>query len=147
MVHLPVQFEIDHLGIAVNSLSEGELPYLAMGLTAEGTEEVPREKVRVRMFELKNNARIELLEPTSPDSTIAKFLAKRGPGLHHICLRVSNIAAVLEQLKAKGIRLIHETPFAGAHNCMVAFVHPSSMGGVLVELSEKMAAQTSQREG
>ena len=130
------EFEFDHVGIAVKTLAEGEKLYKAMGFSEGHVEEVPREKVRVKMFELANNSRVELLEPTSSDSTVAKFLEKRGPGIHHICLRVQDVRAVLKRLKAAQIKLIHEEPFQGAHNCLVAFVHPSSAGGVLIELSQ-----------
>jgi len=84
---------------------------------------------------------IELLEPTSADSTVKKFLDKRGGGIHHICFRVKNIEKVLENLKSEGMRLIHEKPIAGAHNCKVAFIHPSSANGVLIELSEPKKAR------
>lgn len=130
------EFEFDHVGIAVKTLAEGEKLYKAMGFSEGHVEEVPREKVRVKMFELANNSRVELLEPTSSDSTVAKFLEKRGPGIHHICLRVQDVRSVLKRLKAAQIKLIHEEPFQGAHNCLVAFVHPSSAGGVLIELSQ-----------
>lgn len=138
MINLPVNFDFafDHVGIAVTSLSEGEKVYKAMGFIEGATEEVVREKVRVRMFELSNQSRIELLEPTSDESPVAKFLAKRGPGIHHICLRVKDVRATLKKLKLAGVRLIHEEPFTGAHNCEVAFIHPASAGGVLVELSQ-----------
>jgi methylmalonyl-CoA/ethylmalonyl-CoA epimerase len=142
---LPFDFEFDHVGIAVKSLQEGEKIYLAMGFQEAGIEEVAREKVRVKMFELGNSSRVELLEPTSPDSTIAQFLAKRGPGIHHICLRVRDIRAVLAKLKKGGFRLVHEEPFEGAHQCQVAFIHPSSAGGVLVELSQPKSQLTSAR--
>ncbi len=131
-------FQFDHVGIAVQSLAEGEKVYTAMGFVACGVEEVQSEKVRVKMFELGNESRIELLEPTSPESPVAKFLAKRGPGIHHICLRVADIRQALKTLKTAQVRLIHEEPFRGAHSCDVAFIHPSSAGGVLVELSQKM---------
>src|SRR5690606_23258155 len=113
-------------------LEESSKAYFSLGWKEAHTEEVPREKVRVRMFELQNNCRIELLEPTSEDSTIRKFLNNRGPGIHHFCLRVQDIDSVLRHVKAEGIRLIHETPFIGAHNCKVAFIHPKAMGGVLI---------------
>lgn len=129
-------YKLDHIGIAVKSLDEASQAYFSLGWTEAHTEAVPSEKVRVRMFELANNCRIELIEPTSSDSTIARFLEKRGPGIHHYCLSVNSIDEVLQKLKSEGIRLIHETPFQGAHNCRVAFIHPQSMGGVLVELSE-----------
>lgn len=136
---LPVNddFVFDHVGIAVTSLEEGEKIYLAMGFKVGATEVVASEKVRVRMFELGNSSRIELLEPTAPDSHVARFLAKRGPGIHHICLRVSNIRSTLKLLKKTDVRLINNEPFRGAHSCEVAFVHPSSAGGVLIELSEQ----------
>jgi methylmalonyl-CoA/ethylmalonyl-CoA epimerase len=131
-------YDLDHIGIAVNSLEEGKAFYGALGLGDMVIEMVESEKVKVGFFTLKNGSRIELLEPTSPDSTVAKFLAKRGPGIHHICLRVSQIRDVMKKLKAQGIRILSDEPSKGAHNCLVAFVHPQSAGGVLVELSEKM---------
>jgi methylmalonyl-CoA/ethylmalonyl-CoA epimerase len=82
---------------------------------------------------------LELLEPTAPDSPIAKALEKRGPGIHHLCLEVGDVRATLATLKAAGVRLVNEEPFDGAHGCLVAFVHPASTGGILVELSEKVA--------
>lgn len=131
-------FLLDHVGIAVSSLDEGEKIYRAMGFKAGVTEVVASEKVCVRMFELGNHSRIELLEPTAEDSPVARFLAKRGPGVHHICMRVEDIRSTLKLLKKSDVRLIHNEPFRGAHNCDVAFIHPSSAGGVLVELSEKV---------
>jgi methylmalonyl-CoA epimerase len=133
---LPIEFEFDHVGIAVHSLDEGEKFYRALGFSPAVSEEVKSEKVKVRMFEMANNSRIELLEPTSPDSTIAKFLEKRGPGIHHICLRVKDVRKALGRLRQAKYRLVHDEPFKGAHNCLVAFVHPASTGGVLIELSE-----------
>jgi methylmalonyl-CoA/ethylmalonyl-CoA epimerase len=84
------------------------------------------------------DSKLELLEPTSPDSAVAKFIEKRGEGIHHICLRVDNIEEHLENLKARGYRLINEAPVPGAHGCRVAFLHPSAGNGVLIELSEKI---------
>ena len=135
------ELEIDHIGIAVESLQLGKGFYEALGLGPMTVEEVPSQKVKVGFFELKNQANIELLEATSADSPIAKFIQKRGGGIHHICLRVKDISATLEVLKKKGTRLINEAPVEGAHNCLVAFVHPSSTGGVLVELSQKRSAK------
>jgi methylmalonyl-CoA/ethylmalonyl-CoA epimerase len=129
-------FEIDHIGIAVPSLKEGMEFYKKLGFTNISEEEVPQQKTRVGMLELKNNARIELLESMTQDGPIAKFLEKRGPGIHHICLRVQNIETLLLSLKNQGVRLIDEKAKPGAHNCMVAFVHPASTGGVLLELSQ-----------
>ena len=129
-------FELDHLGIAVNSLEDGFEFYQALGFSSMPTEVVPSEKVKVGFLNLGNHASIELLEGTDPESPIKKFIEKRGPGIHHICLRVQGIDRVVERLKAKGIRLINETPRPGAHGCRVVFIHPASTGGVLLELSE-----------
>ena len=141
----PIDFEFDHVGIAVRSLDEGEKFYRALGFVEGHVEEVAREKVRVKMFELGNNSRIELLEPTSSDSVVAQFIEKRGPGIHHICLRVRNIREALQKLKSAKIRLIHDEPFRGAHDCEVAFVHPAGAGGVLVELSQPPEKSKSSR--
>jgi methylmalonyl-CoA epimerase len=100
------------------------------------TEEVASQKVRVAMLPL-GECRVELLEPTSEDSPISKFLAKRGPGIHHIAVRVEDIRRSLADLKQKGARLIDEQPRTGAGGCLVAFIHPSSTGGVLLELVER----------
>jgi methylmalonyl-CoA epimerase len=131
-------YDLDHIGIAVASLEEGRTFYGALGFEKMETEIVASENVKVGFLTLKNGSRIELLEPTSEESPVAKFLKLRGPGIHHICLRVKDIRSVLKQLKAKGIRLINDEPKPGAHECLVAFVHPKSAGGVLVELSEKV---------
>jgi methylmalonyl-CoA epimerase len=130
-------FDLDHIGIAVRTLEEGKEFYEALALGEMVVETVASEKVKVGFFTLKNGSRIELLEPTSEDSPIAKFLTKRGPGIHHICLAVENIHQVMAKLKSQGIRILSEEPKKGAHDCLVAFVHPASAGGVLVELSEK----------
>lgn len=135
MNHNP--FVLDHIGIACESISGGAKFYQALGFNEMHIEDVPTEKVKVGMYELANQSRIELLEPLSPDSPIAKFLSKHGPGIHHICFRVKGIQRILDQLKSSGVRLIHEKPTPGAHGCMVAFIHPHSTGGVLIELSEK----------
>lgn len=129
-------FELNHIGIAVHSLEEGFKIYKSLGWKKYHTEVVTGEKVKVGFIEFENRVSIELLEPTSADSTVKKFLDKRGGGIHHICFRVKDIENVLSNLKKEGIRLIHETPISGAHNCRVAFIHPSSANGVLIELSE-----------
>jgi methylmalonyl-CoA/ethylmalonyl-CoA epimerase len=129
--------KIDHIGIATNGISDAASIYCgALGLSVGETEDVPSQKVRVAMLPL-GESRIELLEATSDDSPISKFLGKRGPGIHHIALRVENIGASLADLKAKGTRLIDEEPRVGAGGCLVAFIHPSSTGGVLIELVER----------
>ena len=128
--------KIDHIGIATNGIDDAARFYLeSLGLQIEHVEEVTSQKVRVAMLPL-GESRIELLEPTSDDSPISKFLAKRGPGIHHIAVRVQDIRASLAELKEKGARLIDEQPRTGAGGCLVAFIHPSSTGGVLLELVE-----------
>jgi methylmalonyl-CoA epimerase len=127
---------IDHLGIAVKSLSEARAFYEKLGLLVMPEETVEAEKVRVAMVPV-GESRIELLEPTTPDSTIAKFLEKRGPGLHHVALHVSNLAERVEELKAAGTRLINDEVEIGAGGHMYVFVHPASTGGVLLELVEE----------
>jgi methylmalonyl-CoA/ethylmalonyl-CoA epimerase len=139
--NLGFAFELDHIGVAVESLEAGAAFYQSLGLVPEGAqiefEEVPSERVRVGFLRLGNRANIELLEATSEDSPICKFLAKRGPGIHHICFRVADLDAVMARLKEKKVRLLNDEPKLGAHDCRVAFIHPSSAGGVLVELSQK----------
>ena len=127
--------QIDHLGIAVKSLADAKKFYETLGLEIMPEETVEGEKVRVAMVPI-GESRIELLEPTSPDSTIAKFLEKRGPGLHHVALQVTNLVERVEELKAAGARLINEEVKIGAGGHMYVFVHPSSTGGVLLELVE-----------
>jgi methylmalonyl-CoA epimerase len=130
--------KIDHIGIATNGIEETAKFYRdALGLAVAETEEVATQKVRVAMLPI-GESRIELLEPTSADSPISRFLEKRGPGLHHIAVLVDDIRAALDDLRAKGARLIDEEPRVGAGGCLVAFVHPSSTGGVLLELVQKM---------
>jgi methylmalonyl-CoA/ethylmalonyl-CoA epimerase len=103
----------------------------------EAPEEVPSQRVRAHFIPVGEST-LELLEATADDSPIAKFVAKRGPGLHHVCLRVDDIKAALAELKSRGVRLIDETPRPGAHQSLVAFLHPASTHGVLVELKEKL---------
>ncbi len=128
---------VEHLGVAVHSIEEASRLYRdVLGLPCDGIEEIPDQKVRVAFFSL-GEVRIELLEPTSEDSPIAKFLAKKGPGLHHIAYRVDDLPATLATLKSAGIRLIDETPRPGAHNMQIAFAHPKSTGGVLMEFCQQ----------
>jgi methylmalonyl-CoA/ethylmalonyl-CoA epimerase len=135
--------KLDHIGIATNGIEEAAAAYRdALGLQVTETEEVSGQQVRVAMLPI-GESRIELLEATSADSPISKFLARRGPGIHHIALRVEDIRARLADLKSKGARLIDEEPRTGAGGCLVAFIHPSSTGGVLIELVENVAAKTS----
>jgi methylmalonyl-CoA/ethylmalonyl-CoA epimerase len=128
--------KLDHIGIAVKSLEAARI-YESLGLRIEHVETVESQKVKTA-FLSAGDANLELLEPTSPDSPIAKFIEKRGEGIHHICLRVDDLEAHLARLKAEGYRLVNEAPVPGAHGCRVAFLHPSAGNGVLIELSEKI---------
>jgi methylmalonyl-CoA/ethylmalonyl-CoA epimerase len=129
-------FEIDHLGIAVKSLSQAKSFYETLGMTVMPEETVAHEKVRLAMVPV-GESRIELLEPLSDDSPIAKFIAKRGEGLHHVSLRVDDLASTVENLKQSGVRLINDQIQLGAGGHLYVFVHPSSAGGVLLELVEE----------
>ena len=131
---------LDHVGIAVADLDAALRFYRdALGLEVAPPEDVATQGVRVQFVGLgtdRSAAALELLEATSEDSPIARYLTKRGPGLHHVTLRVDDIHAALAQLKARGVRLIDEEPRLGAHGTLVAFIHPASAHGVLVELAE-----------
>lgn len=130
--------KIDHLGIAVRSLDESVKYYeTALGLKCEHREEVPSQKVRTAFFTV-GQTHIELLEPTSEESPIAKFLAKNGEGIHHVAFGTDDIDGQLQGAKSAGVQLIHEKPFDGAGGKLVAFLHPKSTHGVLTEFcSEK----------
>jgi len=128
-----VNFSIDHLGIAVKSLTAAKTFYERLGLSVSPEETVPEEKVRLVMVPV-GESRLELLEATSEDSTIAKFVAKRGEGLHHVCLRVPDLPAAVARLKKEGVRLVSEEIKTGAGGHQYVFVHPASAGGVLLEL-------------
>ena len=128
--------KIDHIGIAVKSISDALKVYeKTLGLAAATRDEVEDQGVRVAMLQIGESG-IELLEPTRPDSPIEKFLSKRGEGIHHIAVRVDNLEEALERIKASGARLIDSVPRRGAHQTRVAFIHPSSTHGVLLELVE-----------
>lgn len=126
-------FQIDHLGIAVKSLASAKALYEKLGLSISSEETVEHEQVKLVMVPV-GDSRLELLESTSPDSTIAKFIAKRGEGLHHVCLKVPDLAAAVARLKADGIHLVSEEIKVGAGGHRYIFVHPASTGGVLLEL-------------
>ena len=129
--------KINHLGIATNGIDEAlKFWQDALGLENIHTETIADQKVRVAMLPI-GDTRIELLEATSEDSPIAKFLEKRGGGIHHIAVEVENIEAALAKLKAQGARLIDEKPRIGAEGCLIAFVHPSAANGVLLELIQE----------
>ena len=129
-------FQIDHLGIAVKSLASAKAIYEKLGLSVSPEETVAQEQVRLVTVPV-GEARLELLEATSADSTIAKFIAKRGEGLHHVCLRVPDLAGAVERLSKDGVRLVSEEIKVGAGGHKYVFVHPSSTGGVLLELAQE----------
>jgi methylmalonyl-CoA/ethylmalonyl-CoA epimerase len=129
-------YEIAHIAVAVPNLEQMmEQLKSVLGHSGSPIEEVPEQKVKLRFSEI-GGVRFEFLEPTSKDSPISKFLEKRGSGIHHIAVYVNNLAAKLNELKSKGVALINETPQKGAEGCLVAFLHPKAIGGVLVELIE-----------
>jgi methylmalonyl-CoA/ethylmalonyl-CoA epimerase len=129
--------KIDHLGIAVNSIDEGKNFWTdVLGLSFEGSETVQEQKVTTAFFPV-GGSEVELLESTAPDGPIAKYLEKKGEGIQHVAFRVENIDEALIELKEKGIRLIDEKPRIGAGGARIAFLHPKSTNGVLVELCER----------
>lgn len=128
-------FSIDHLGIAVKSLAAAKSIYEKLGMSVSPEEVVEAEQVRLAMVPV-GESRLELLEPTSDTSAIAKFIVKRGEGLHHVSLRVPNLSATVERLKKDGVRLVSDEIKIGAGGHRYVFVHPSSAGGVLLELVE-----------
>ncbi len=128
---------VDHIGIAVKNLDESLKFYTeALGLKVEGVEEIADQKVRVAFLPL-GDMEVELIESTSPDGPVAKFIESRGEGLQHIAYRVENVEEALKELKEKGVRLIDEKPRYGAGNARIAFIHPKATNGVLVEISER----------
>ncbi len=129
-------FTIDHLGVAVKSLDAAKKMYESLGMLVLPEEVVEAEKVRLAMVPL-GESRIELLEATSQESPIARFIAKRGEGLHHVSLRVDDLSAAVEKLKKNGVRLISDEIKVGAGGHLYVFIHPSSTGGVLLELTEE----------
>jgi methylmalonyl-CoA epimerase len=127
---------LDHIGVAVRDLEQRLAPYRdVLGLSGIYVEEVPTEQARVGFVPL-GESELELLEPTSAEGVLARFMDKRGEGIHHIALAVDDCQATLDRLKAAGIRLVDETPRPGSRGTKVAFIHPSAMGGVLIELVE-----------
>jgi len=127
--------KIDHLGIAVPSLDDAIRAYQALGFTVEAVHEVPTEKLRAALLPI-GESHLELLQPTDPSSSVAKFLEKRS-GLHHICVLVEDLDQALAEMKSQGVPLIDQTPRLGAGGTKVAFVHPKATGGVLLELKQR----------
>ena len=132
---------LDHVGIAVDDLDAALAFYTeALGLEVDATEDVPSQGVRAHFVRV-GSASLELLEATTEESPIRRFVSRRGAGIHHITLRVDDIAAALARLKARGVRLVDETPREGAEGALVAFVHPAGAHGVLVELKQERSAR------
>ncbi|CAM1377694.1 methylmalonyl-CoA epimerase, partial [Fretibacterium fastidiosum] len=130
---------IDHIGVAVKSIDAAlEFWEGTLGVACHGVEEVAEQKVKTAFLPLKDSE-VELLEPTAEDSPVAKFIAKKGEGMHHMALRVDDLEAALAELKAKGVRLIDEKPRRGAGGALIAFIHPAATGGVLLELCQRQA--------
>jgi len=138
--------KIDHLGIAVKSL-DAAIPYYekVLGLVCEGREEVASQQVRTAFFQV-GEVHLELLEPTSPDSPVAKFLESKGEGIHHLAFRVDDIEGQLKTASNGGVRLIHEVPFEGAADKWVAFLHPKSTFGVLTEFCQPNKSDSTTQE-
>jgi methylmalonyl-CoA epimerase len=133
--------KVDHIAIAVKSVDEAaEFYEQQLGLKVSTREAIPASKVRVGFISV-GDIRLELVEPDSSDSPIAKFLETKGPGLHHVCFETDDVAAELERLKSAGVRLIDQSPRPGAHGTMIAFIHPGAAGGVLIELVEKLKVE------
>jgi len=128
--------KISHIGIAVKSIEETAKFYRKLGLEIESIEVVESQKVRVAFISL-GDVRIELLEPTSENSTVAKYIEKRGEGIHHLALATDNLVSKLSEVEEKGIQLIDKKPRPGAHNASIAFLHPKSTHGILLELCEE----------
>lgn len=131
-----IAYKIDHLGVAVASIDEALAVYRALGLSEERREPVPTQKVTAAFLPVGDSS-IELLEPTAEDSPIARFLSRRGEGIHHVCFAVEDLDGALADLAARGFRLIHPNPVPGADGKRVAFLHPEAGHGVLIELSER----------
>ena len=130
--------KLDHIGLATRELEEGLALWRdTLGLKVETTEEIQEQGVRVAMLPI-GDTHVELLEPLSPESPVGKFLSKRGPGIHHLAVEVEDIHASLADLKKRGARLIDETPRTGARGCLVAFVHPATTNGILLELVQHL---------
>ncbi len=128
---------VDHIGVAVPSIDEAlKFWQETLGVECHGVEVVADQKVKTAFLPIKDSE-IELLEPTADDSPVAKYMEKKGPGIHHLAIRVENLEAALEELKAKGVKLIDEKPRKGAGGAMIAFLHPKATGGVLLELCQR----------
>jgi len=128
--------KLDHIGIAVEDIEKAVEAYERLGFTVESVDEMPGFGVRVAFLPMESG-NVELVQPVKDDSTMAKYLEKKGEGIHHLCFEVHDIQAELARLEAAGVELVDKVPRQGAHGTLVAFLHPKSTGGVLIELAEK----------
>ncbi len=128
--------KLDHIGIAVEDIEKAVEAYENLGFTVEAIEDVPGFGVKVAFLPMESGS-VELVQPVAEDSAMAKFLAKKGQGIHHLCFEVEDIRAELARLAAAGVQLVDSEPREGAHGTLVAFLHPKSTGGVLIELAQK----------
>ena len=133
--------KLDHIGIAVEDLDSAIETYKTLGFTVESVEDVPGFGVKVAFLPMESGS-VELVQPVTDDSAIAKFIEKKGQGIHHLCFEVEDIRAELARLEAAGVQLVDKEPRQGAHGTLVAFLHPKSTGGVLIELAQKGASDT-----
>jgi methylmalonyl-CoA/ethylmalonyl-CoA epimerase len=141
------QPQLDHIGIAVNSIEDALVLYRQiLGIELGPREQIPSQKVEVQFLET-GQTRTELLEPTSEDSPIANFIEKRGPGLHHMAYKVDNLQRTMDDLKDAGSRLIYPEPRPGSHGTRINFIHPAATGGILIELVEYPAKEAGQASG
>ncbi|MGI4993162.1 methylmalonyl-CoA epimerase [Halobacteriovorax sp. GFR7] len=129
---------LDHIAIAVENLDNAEKIYRDLGLEFNHREVVEDQQVTTSFAHIDENAHVELLEPIDGQGPIAKYLEKKGPGIHHMCYRVPDVAKKSQELRDLGYNLLYETPRQGANNCLVNFIHPKSTGGVLIEIAQKM---------
>jgi len=128
--------KLDHIGIAVEDIEKAVEAYERLGFTVESVDDVPGFGVRVAFLPMESG-NVELVQPVKDDSAMAKYLEKKGEGIHHLCFEVYDIRAELKRLEAAGVQLVDKVPRTGAHGTLVAFLHPKSTGGVLIELAEK----------
>ncbi len=130
---------LDHIAIAVENLDKAEKIYQDLGLTFNHREVVEDQQVTTSFANIDENAHVELLEPIDGQGPIAKYLEKKGPGIHHMCYRVPDVTKKSQELRDLGYNLLYDEPRTGANNCLVNFIHPKSTGGVLIEIAQKMS--------
>jgi len=133
--------KLDHIGVAVEDIDKAIEIYQKLGFKTEAVEDVPAFGVKVAFLPMESGS-VELVQPVAEDSAMAKYLERKGQGIHHLCFEVADIRAELKRLEAAGVQLVDKEPRQGAHGTLVAFLHPKSTGGVLIELAQKGASDT-----